>query len=176
MEGQQEVYRKRQNPELDNKFELFKRANLFAGDAVDNALSQKEVDRLIKIWCKYRRAPWKLKVGEVSTLVQFTEKIFAWRRNRRRELKRVWAKEARRKLRVQANGGNVNAVRKLKSVKKADKIKSSNYRKMKRKVRNNTKQRKNKLKSIKKADKIKSSNYRKMERKVRNNTKQSECK
>ena len=132
-------YRKGQNPELDKRFELFKRANLFAGDAVDNALSQKEVDSLIKIWCKFRRAPWKLEVEEVSILVQFSEQIFAWRRNRRRELKRVWAERARRKLRDQANGGNGDAVRKLKSIKKADVIKSSKYRKMKRKVRNKTK-------------------------------------
>ena len=132
-------YRKRQNPELDNKFELFKRADLFAGDAVDNALSQKEVDRLIKIWCKYRRAPWKLKVGEVSTLVQFTEKIFAWRRNRRRELKRVCAERARRKLKDEANKGNEDAVRKLKTIKNADVLKSLKYRKMKRKLRKKTK-------------------------------------
>lgn len=132
-------YKKGENPELDAKFELFERTNIFAGDAVDSTLSQNEIDRLIKVWAKFRQVPWQLEVGEVSTLVQFAEQIFAWRRNRRRELKRVFAGRARRKQRDEANKGNKDAVRKLKAIKKADVLKSSKYRKMKRKLRKKTK-------------------------------------
>ena len=82
-------YRKGDNPELDKKFELYKKSNLFAGNAAVEALSDKEADTLIELWRKARYVPRKLTVHEVSSLVKFSEILFEWRRNKRREQTRL---------------------------------------------------------------------------------------
>ena len=92
-------YKKGDNVELDKKFELYKKVNLFAGKAYHDALSQKKAKALIKLWSKARRVPWNLNVQDVSTLVKFYERIMEWRRNIRRELARIRKEKARRKLR-----------------------------------------------------------------------------
>ena len=50
-------YRRGNNRELDKKFALFKKTNLFAGSAYDDALAKNEAATLRKVWSKYRRLP-----------------------------------------------------------------------------------------------------------------------
>ena len=78
-------YCKGENPDLDKKYAQYKKLNIFAGLAVDNALSDKEGDILVKLWCKERLNPQKLYVHEVVALVKFSKMILQWRRNKRRE-------------------------------------------------------------------------------------------
>ena len=116
------------NTELDEKFTPFKKVNVFAGLAYHNELSKEEAKTLIRLWGKARRVPRRLSVQEVSTLVEFYERILSWRRRRRRELIRIRNEKARGKLRDVAKEGNVEAeaLKKLRSIKKADVAKSAN--------------------------------------------------
>ena len=136
---EQTLYKKGENPELDKKFELLKNGNIFAGDAYDDALCDEEAKSLIKVWCKAQRVPQKLKVEDVKTLVNFSERIYTWRRNRKRELTRIRVERARRKLKIAANKGNEAALIKQKSIKKANALRTDKYRNMKRKLRRKTK-------------------------------------
>jgi hypothetical protein len=132
-------YRVGDNPELDEKFTQFKKVNLFVGLAYHNELSKEEAKNLIRLWGKARRYPRRLSVQEVSSLVEFYERIMSWRRRRRRELTRIRNEKARRKLRDAAKEGNVEAVIKLRSIKKADVAKSAKYRKAKKELRDKMK-------------------------------------
>ena len=125
-------YRKGDNPELDKKFAVFKKVNLFAGGGYHQALSQKEAATLISVWNKARMVPKRLYVDEVLILVEFTEAILAWRENRRKELSRLRKEEARRKLKDAAKKGSREAIIKVESIKKADKLRSSKYWKKKK--------------------------------------------
>ena len=132
-------YRKGDNLELDRKFALSKKVNLFADKAYDNALSEKEAEALIKIWSKARSVPWNLTVEDVSTLVELYERIMEWRRLRRRSLGRVRKERARKKLRAAAKEGNAEALMKVESIKKADRVKSAKYLNEKQKRRDKVK-------------------------------------
>ena len=132
-------YRVGDNPELDEKFALFKKVNIFAGLAYHNELSKEEAKTLITYWGKARRVPQRLYVREVLTLVEFYERIMSWRRRRRRELTRIRNEKARGKLRDAAKEGNVKAILKLRSIKKADVAKSAKYRKAKKELRDKMK-------------------------------------
>ena len=132
-------YRVGDNPELDEKFALYKKVNLFTGDAYHDELSEEEAKTLIKLWVKARRLPHRLDVQDVSTLVEFYERIIAWRKRRRRELTRLRNEKARIKLRNAAKEGNLEALMKLRSIRKADKAKSAKYRKMKKELRDEMK-------------------------------------
>ena len=134
-------YRKGDNVELDKKFALCKKVNLFAGQAYHDALTYNESKALIKLWSKARNVPWSLYVQEVSTLVKFYEQIMHCRRSRRRELARIRKEKARRKLRDAAKEGNAKALKKVKSIKKADRVKSAKYLKVKKKLRDQNKER-----------------------------------
>ena len=138
-EDEKSRYRVGDNPELDGKFAKYKKANLFAGEAYHDELSQEEAKTLIKLWGKARRLPYTLEVQDVSTLVEFHVRIIAWRKRRRREVARIRKDKARRKLRDGAKKGNRKAVLKLRSIKKADRAKSAKYRKMKKDLRDETK-------------------------------------
>ena len=98
------TYRVGDNPELDEKFALYKKANLFAGEAYHDELSQEEAKALIKLWGKARRVPSRLEVQEVSTLVEFYDRIISWRKRRRRELTRLRKEKSRRKVGMQRRG------------------------------------------------------------------------
>ena len=77
MSNENDRYKKGTNSALDKRYSLYKKKNIFAGNAVDNALSDKEGDLLVKLWCKERATPWMMYTQEVSTLVEFTERIIA---------------------------------------------------------------------------------------------------
>ena len=131
-------YKKGDNPELDKKFEAYKKVNLFAGGAYHDALSQKEAKRLIKLWEKATRARWRLNVQDVKTLVYFTERILTWRRTRQRELTRIRVEKARAKLKNDAKNGIEAAVIKLNKIKKANAVRTAKCREMRKKVRGKT--------------------------------------
>ena len=128
---EKDPYRKGENKQLDMKYSQYKSVNLFAGPAIDMALSYEEGDTLLKIWRKERTMPWALKVHEVSALVEFTERLLAYRRNVRREKTRIRVERARKKLREAANKGDAMALRKVKKKKKDDVLRSGENRKRK---------------------------------------------
>ena len=132
-------YCKGKDLELDKKYAQYKKVNIFAGSAVDKALSDKEGDLLVALWLKERSNPRKLYVHQVSALVELTEIILQWRRNRR-EKTRIRNERARRKLRDEAKKGNEEAQMKLQSIKQADVLKAEKYRNRKREMRGKTKE------------------------------------
>ena len=127
-----ELYKFGRNRPLDTKYMMYKKINLFAGEAADEAFSEDEVDILVKLWCKERSTPWKLSVHDVTTLIEFSERIVAWRKNRRREKTRIRIERLRKKLRDEAENGQAEAVEKLQKIQKAAAINSKEYRKRKR--------------------------------------------
>lgn len=62
------LYVKGLNRELDLKFSKYKKVNLFAGRAIDEALSDEEGNTLIKLWRKERILPKTLTIRDVLTL------------------------------------------------------------------------------------------------------------
>ena len=126
-------YRKGENKELDLRYSQYKKVNLFVGRAYHAALSPEEANTLIKLWKKELKTPWTLKVHDVTKLAEFTERILVWRRSDRKEKARKRMENAREKLKKAAKNGDVNAIGKLKTKKKADALRSAAYRKRKRK-------------------------------------------
>merc|ERR1719285_1124122 len=108
---EKDAYQTGVNKELDLKFSQYKSVNLFTGRAYHAALSEDEARTLIKLWKKERKCPWTLKMHEVTKLVEFYEKILAWRRSDKREKARLRVKRARKKLKEAARNGDANAVR-----------------------------------------------------------------
>ena len=132
-------YRRGDNPDLDSKFAMYKKANIFAGKAYDAALSPKEADVLIKLWRKAVMKPWELDVEDVTCLVDFHARIITWRKNRKREINRLRQERARCKLQNAAKKGSSEAVMKLRLIKKANAVRSANHRKMKQNVQDELK-------------------------------------
>ena len=127
-----DLYKKGQNLTLDKRYSVYKKMNVFAGDGVDEALSDEEGNLLVKLWIKEVKAPWKMLIKDVSTLVDLTERVTAWRRNRRREKARIRNERRRKKLRDAASNHDAGAVEKLGKIRKADALYSANYGKKKR--------------------------------------------
>ena len=65
----QALYKAGVDKELDLLFSKYKRSRIFAGKAVSEALTSKEVDIMVDIWKKERSTPQKLYVYEVRALV-----------------------------------------------------------------------------------------------------------
>ena len=128
-------YRKGENKGLDLRYSQYKKVNLFAGRAYDEALSPGEANTLIELWNKEQKLPWTLTVQDVTKLVEFTEKILFWRKSDRRENARLRMDRVREKLKEAAKNGDENALRKVKRKRKADAVRSAANRKRKRKER-----------------------------------------
>ena len=126
-------YRKGENRELDLRYSQYKKVNLFAGRAYDEALFPGEANTLIELWNKEQKLPWTLTIKDVTKLAEFTEKILFWRRSDRRENARLRMERVREKLKEAAKNGDENALRKVKRKRKADAVRSAAYRKRKRK-------------------------------------------
>ena len=62
-----------------------------------------------------------------------------WRRWRTRELARLRKEKERKKLRDAAKEGDAKALMKVKSIKKADRVKAAKYRKVKQNLRDKIK-------------------------------------
>ena len=125
-------YKKGENPALDKGYSLFKKMSIFAGEAVDEALTDEEGNLLVKLWCKERERPRMMFTQEVSTLVEFSKTIIGWRENRKREKWRIRKERQRKKLREAAKNNDAAAVKQLERIKKAAAVVSANYRKRKR--------------------------------------------
>ena len=63
------LYQKGTDQDLDNRFEGYKKMRIFTGNAFSRALSNKEVDILIKLWRKEILTPMQLCNGDVLKLV-----------------------------------------------------------------------------------------------------------
>ena len=118
---------------MDLKFAQFKKVNIFAGRAFDEALSKKEAKTLIRVWSKQRKSPWRLNVQEVTMLVEFTDRILDWRRNIQREFTRLRVEKLRKKLGDAVENGDANAIRKVEKIRKAKALRYKKYRKDMRK-------------------------------------------
>ena len=132
MSEEKDLYKKGENPTLDEGYIVYRKLKIFAGDGVEEALSDKEGTLLVKLWCKEKSTPWKMFKQEVSTLVKFSERVIAWRANRSREKSRIRNERLRKKLRKGAENNDAGAVAKLEKTKKAAIVNSANYRKRKR--------------------------------------------
>ena len=128
-------YRKGENKGLDLRYSQYKKVNLFAGRAYDEALSPEEANTLIELWNKEQKLPWTLTVKDVTKLAEFTEKILFWRKSDKRENARLRMERVREKLKEAAKNGDENALRKVKRKRKADAVRSAANRKRKRKER-----------------------------------------
>ena len=127
-----DLYKEGQNLALDKRYSVYKKMRVFAGDGVDEALSDEEGSLLVKLWIKEVKTPWKMLTKDVLTLVDLTERVKVWRQNERREKGRIRNERRRKKLRDAARNHDAGAVEKLGKIKKADAIYSANYRKKKR--------------------------------------------
>ena len=127
------LYEKGRNPKLDIKYAQYEKVNLFAGRAVDEALSDMEGNTLVRLWMKQRKSPWRMNFQEVTDFVAYADKILTWRRKSRRERTRVRVERLRKRLREAGESGDAKALRKIKKIKKAAAVRSTDYRKRKRK-------------------------------------------
>ena len=127
-----DLYKEGQNLALDKRYSVYKKMRVFAGDGVDEALSDEEGSLLVKLWIKEVKTLWKMLTKDVLTLVDLTERVKVWRQNERREKARIRNERRRKKLRDAARNHDAGAVEKLGKIKKADAIYSANYRKKKR--------------------------------------------
>ena len=127
-----DLYKEGQNLALDKRYSVYKKIRVFAGDGVDEALSDEEGSLLVKLWIKEVKTLWKMLTKDVLTLVDLTERVKVWRQNERREKARIRNERRRKKLRDAARNHDAGAVEKLGKIKKADAIYSANYRKKKR--------------------------------------------
>ena len=130
--GMKDLYKKGRNPQLDLKYAQYEKVNVFAGRAVDEALSEIDGSKLVRLWLKRSKCPWRMSFQEVTDFVAFADKILAWRRNDRRERTRVRVERLRKKLREVGENGDAKALRKVK-IKKAAAVRSADHRKRKRK-------------------------------------------
>ena len=94
-------YQKGVNLELDKKFQEYKKKRLFQGYSIYiYALSQKEVDLMIKVWKRERTKPNRLSFDDVSKLVEFTARIEECRNCQKREKTRQRVERSREKRAV----------------------------------------------------------------------------
>ena len=93
-------YQKGVNLELDKKFQEYKKKRLFQGYSYIHALSQKEIDLLIKLWKIERTRPGRLSFDDVSKLVDFTARIEECRKCKKREQTRLRVERSREKREV----------------------------------------------------------------------------
>ena len=93
-------YQKGVNLELDKKFQEYKKKRLFQGYSYIYALSQKEIDLLIKLWKIERTRPRRLSFDDVSKLVDFTARIEECRNCQKREQTRLRVERSRGKREV----------------------------------------------------------------------------
>ena len=91
------LYKKGKDMQLDQRLARYKKLNVYAGNAVTEVLSKKERKLLVDLWHKERLKPSKMYVQEISTLVELSERIVAWRKRCRREKTRIRVERLRRK-------------------------------------------------------------------------------
>ena len=103
---------------LDEKFREYRKTRMWQGMAVNYALTEKEVDVMAELWRKQRQTCWKMTFHEVSTLIEFKDRIIAWRRNKKREQTRQRMERLRTKRKTTAMQGIKKTIKKSKGNKK----------------------------------------------------------
>ena len=93
------LYRKGEDINLDIAFSRYKRMRLWAGGALTEALTQNEIDTLVKLWKKAKLSPRKLCVEDVQKLVDLSDLIRFTRSRIKREKSRRRMEKARAKKR-----------------------------------------------------------------------------
>ena len=126
------LYRKGENPRLDEEVAKCRRMRMWSGDAVDEVLNKEEVKTMAKIWYKEKFGFRKLTTKDILMLVEFAERIRLYRAANEREKCRQRMERSREKLRKAAEDGDSVAIRKLKKIKKSAKKRASKYSKRKR--------------------------------------------
>ena len=115
------LYRKGENPRLDEEVAKCRRMRMWSGDAVDEVLNKEEVKTMAKIWYKEKFGIRKLTTKDILMLVEFAERIRLYRAANEREKCRQRMERSREKLRKAAEDGDSVAIRKLKKIKKSAK-------------------------------------------------------
>ena len=126
------LYRKGEDPQLDQKYEEYLRMRVWRGNAMDELFSEDEFQTLLKLWRKETLLPAKLNVEDVSRLVEFAGRIRAYRAAKEREKCRQRMERARKKLQMAAEKGDSEAIKKIESRKKSARKFSAEYYKRKR--------------------------------------------
>ena len=114
---------------LDEKLRIYRKTRIWCGRAVSNALTKTEVDVLARLWRKERETLWKMTVNEVSTLMEFCDRIVAWRKTNKKEQSRQRMENMRAKRVTLTRQGDKQVRRKLEGIKKYQRSKLHNTRK-----------------------------------------------
>ena len=93
------LYIKGKGPNLDKAYSRYKRMRLWAGDAIDVALTEKEAKTLLRLWRKEKYLARKLLVKDVQKLVEFAGHIRVYRGRLKTEKARRRKERSRAKLR-----------------------------------------------------------------------------
>ena len=112
-------YRKGENPQLDEKYEGSLRMRLWSGNAMYEVLSEDEVKTMLKLWRKQKLGAARLTVKDVSTIVEFADRIRTYRAAYEREKCRQRMERSRKELQLAAENGDSEAINKIYSRKKS---------------------------------------------------------
>ena len=153
VEGQQEVYWKRQNPaatmsspeetaryekginkDLDQRFEQLQKKRLWQGFSFIDALSTEEIDIFGKLWKKFKFKNRHLTFHDVSKLVEFATQIEECRRQQKTENTRLRVGRWRAK-KVKTEESKVNETTRKVQASQKSKDKKSVRQRSKRKVK-----------------------------------------
>ena len=71
-----DLYRKGHDKDLDRKFALYKKKNIWAGNAYLETLTEDEIKIMGKLWRKERMTPKKIQTKEVITLMARISNVY----------------------------------------------------------------------------------------------------
>ena len=63
------LYKPGIDEELDRKLSRYRKLRIWHAEAYTKALTDSEVDIMVKLWRKEQRTPWKLLTSEVETFM-----------------------------------------------------------------------------------------------------------
>jgi len=119
---EQILYKKGVNVVLDEGLERYRKMRIWSGEAINNVFKDDdEFATFGQLWQKERCGILKLSVSDVSKLIEFSDRIRAYRAFAERDACSKRMKRSRKKLRKAAEDGNSVAVRKMKIRKKSAK-------------------------------------------------------
>ena len=98
------LYIKGKDPNLDKAYSRYKRMRLWAGDAINVALTEKEAKTLLTLWRKEKYLPRKLLVKDVQKLVEFADHIRVYRGRLKTEMARRRSDQERNYERCKKSG------------------------------------------------------------------------
>ena len=113
------LYKRGENPELDKRYDQFRKMRIWSGPAYSEALSEKEVDILIKVWRIYSIRPRRLCVGDVLKVVGFADRVREYRIRVKRIRARTRKVKSRRKLAAAVKKKDPRAIIKFENIRKS---------------------------------------------------------